>query len=139
MAAEPAALPVAVPVAEEMAVPPTEMGGVVDASSEPAAQTTPSEETEHGEETTVLVSNFVYKERSQDDVEARLREFFGPCGHIVEVRIPTFRRSTSLRGYAFIKFGSALDAKAAILACAAVKMERRRLRIHIVIDGSLIR
>ena len=104
-----------------------------------AANTTPSKDMEHGEETTVLVSNFIHKERSLDDFEERLGQFFGPCGHIVEIRLPTSRHSIFLRGYAFIRFDSEEAAHAAVQMSAVKKMERRRLRIRIAVDGSLIR
>lgn len=61
--------------------------------------------------------------------EARLREFFAEVGPILHVSIPADRESGRPRGFAFIEFQTAEDARAALDLLDGRELDGRKLRL----------
>lgn len=63
--------------------------------------------------------------------EARLREFFVEAGEILHVWIPTDRESGRPRGFAFVEFQTAEDARAALDLLDGRELDGRKLRLSV--------
>ncbi|MEZ5330927.1 MAG: hypothetical protein R2991_02485 [Thermoanaerobaculia bacterium] len=61
--------------------------------------------------------------------EARLREFFAEAGPILHVSIPADRESGRPRGFAFVEFQTAEDARAALDLLDGRELDGRKLRL----------
>jgi len=62
-----------------------------------------------GSDKTAYVRGFD-KFQDEDSIRNGLTEFFGDCGSVVNVRIPTDRESGQIKGFAYVEFGSKEEA-----------------------------
>lgn len=64
-------------------------------------------------------------------VEADLRELFGPHGEITTVRLILDHRTGRFRGFGFVSFARAADARRAAAACDGCPLDGRAIRVSV--------